>query len=399
MNLLTETLPGTGGYYKTTPDDFQVDEIPLYSPCGSGEHLYLWIEKSGISTRGVISQLQKELKIRESDIGYAGLKDANALTRQTLSIPLKYAEKIAGLELYKARILDARPHTNKLRIGHLAGNRFQIILRDCLPDAETRARNILQHLERFGVPNLFGEQRYGVLGNSGQLGMLLLRKKYEEFCSELMGDPDQIRNADWQQAARAYREGNLHHALECLPRRMRDEQKLLKALSSGKSHERAALALPKSLLRLFLSAAQSSLFDRLVLDRLAALGHLRAGDIAFKHVNGACFRVTDASTEQPRCDCFEISPTAPLFGTKVMLAEGVTGHAERECLKACGIDLEDWQLERAIIMPGERRPMRVPISGIAAASLPENALMLQFTLPKGSYATSVLREVIKFSDE
>jgi len=399
MNWLTNEFPGTGGYYKTTPEDFQVDEIPLYSPCGSGEHLYLWIEKSGISTRGVLDQLQKELKIRESDIGYAGLKDANALTRQMLSIPLKYGEDIAKLELYKVRILDARQHTNKLRTGHLAGNRFKITLRDSHPDAEKRARDILHHLEKHGVPNLFGEQRYGVLGNSGQLGMLLLRKKFKEFCSELMGDPGQIRNPDWQQAAQAYRGGDLQAALDCLPRRMRDEQKLLKALISGKSHERAALSLPKSLLRLFLSAAQSSLFDQFVLDRLAELGTLHDGDIAFKHVNGACFRVTDALLEQPRCDRFEISPTAPLFGTKVMIAEGMTGQRERARLTGCGIDLADWQLERALTMPGERRPMRVQISDIRVSPRPENTLDLQFTLPKGSYATSVLREVIKTSDE
>ncbi len=399
MSWLTQELPGTGGHYKTTPEDFQVDEIPLYAPCGEGEHLYLWIEKAGISTRGVVDQLQKELNIKERDIGYAGLKDANALTRQMISIPASYAHKLDQLELYKAKIIHAKQHTNKLRTGHLAGNRFKIILREVVPDAEEKAGRILAHLQQYGVPNLFGEQRYGVLGNSGKLGLLLLRGDYQAFCSELMGDPDQIRNADWKQAASAYQQGNWQLALESLPRRMRDEQRLLKALVKQKTFKQAAFALPKSLLRLFLSAAQSSFFDQFVYDRLTTLHILQNGDIAYKHANGACFRVTDANVEQPRCENFEISPTAPLYGTKVMLATEKTGQLETERLKECAISLPDWHLDRGLTMPGERRPLRVPLFDFTLSSTEADSLTLHFSLPKGSYATSVLREVIKAANE
>ena len=395
MNWLTEELPGTGGQYKTTPEDFQVDEIPLYAPCGSGEHLYLWIEKAGISTRGVVDQLQKELKIKERDIGYAGLKDTNALTRQMISIPVAQARDIDKLELYKARIIDAQQHTNKLRMGHLAGNRFNITLRDVCPQAEARAQQILAYLQQHGVPNLFGEQRYGILGNSDKLGLLLLRGDYQNFCSELMGDPEKIRNADWQQAASAYHRGNWQQALDHLPRRMRDEQRLLKALVKQKTFKQAVLGLPKSLLRLFLSAAQSSIFDQFVHDRLATLGSVENGDIAYKHANGACFRVTDADTEQARSANFEISPTAPLFGTKVMLAEGHSGELELQRLQECGITLQDWQLDRGLTMPGDRRPLRVPLLDSSLTTPEATALTLAFSLPKGSYATSVLREIIK----
>ncbi len=399
MNWLTEQLPGTGGHYKTTPEDFQVDEIPLYAPCGSGEHLYLWIEKAGISTRGVIDQLQKELKIKEWDIGYAGLKDANALTRQMISIPLASAGDIAALQLYKARIVRSQQHTNKLRLGHLAGNRFKITLRDVHPQAATRAAEILHIMQQSGVPNLFGEQRYGVLGNSGKLGLLLLQGDYQTFCSELMGDPEKIRNEDWKAAAAAYRAGNWQEALAALPRRMRDEQRMVKALVNQKTFKQAAFSLPKSLLRLFLSATQSSIFDQFVLNRLTDLGKLETGDIAFKHVNGACFRVTDGKIEQPRGDSFEISPTAPLFGTKVMLAEGEPGKLEQRHLQESGITLQNWQLDRGLSMPGERRPLRVPLFDQSISTPEDCALTLEFSLPKGSYATSVLREVIKATNE
>ncbi len=399
MNWLTEQLPGTGGQYKTTPEDFQVDEIPLYAPCGSGEHLYLWIEKSGISTRGVIDQLQKELNIKERDIGYAGLKDANALTRQMISIPVTNARSIDKLELYKARIVRAQLHTNKLRLGHLAGNRFKITLRQVHPEAASRATPILEQLQSQGVPNLFGEQRYGVLGNSGQLGLLLLRGDYELFCAELMGDPAAIRNADWKLAATAYQQANWAQALEHLPRRMRDEHRLLKALVNHKSFKQAVHGLPKSLLRLFLSAAQSRIFDQFVSHRLTTLTTIEVGDIAFKHLNGACFRVTDAEAEQPRCDRFEISPTAPLFGTKVLLAEGAPGQREQLCLQECGVTLQNWQLDGGLTMPGERRPLRVPLLDARLSTTEAETLTLEFSLPKGSYATSVLREVIKTLDE
>jgi len=395
MKWLTADLPGTGGEYKQTPTDFQVEEIPLYSCCGSGEHLYLWIEKEDISTRGIVSQLQQELRLKEAEIGYAGLKDAKALTRQMISVPLSCKSRLSRLELYKAKILDVQQHSNKLRLGHLSGNRFTITLRQVAAGAAQRAEAILQILADKGIPNLFGEQRYGILGNSAQLGLLLLQRDSLAFCREFMGDPAQIRNADWRSAAQAFRNGHLQEALAQLPRRMSDEQKLLQALLRGKSAEQAVMGLPKSLLRLFLSAAQSHFFDQLLLARLPELNRLRPGDIAVKHANGACFRVTDCAAEQPRCDCFEISPTAPLFGSKIMLAEEQTGTEEQTVLQESGLQLDSWKIGAGLTMQGERRALRVPISDIRLDGAQRDSLTISFALPKGSYATSVLREVTK----
>jgi tRNA pseudouridine13 synthase len=176
---------------------------------------------------------------------------------------------------------------------------------------------------------------------------------------------------------------------------MADERRLIQALSAGKTHRQAALTLPHKLLRLYLSACQSQLFDQLLEQRLPELGALRDGDIAYKHDNGACFRVENAATEQPRADRFEISPTAPLFGFKVMQADNQPGDAEQTLLAGTGLTLANWQLGKGLAMPGERRPLRVPLQQVSIKPAAATDLLLSFALPKGSYATSVLLEIIK----
>ncbi len=394
-NFLTAELPGTGGNYKQQADDFQVEEIPLYPCSGNGEHLYLWIEKTGVSTRELLSQLCRGLQLKERDIGYAGLKDARARTRQMISIPARCSERLATLQLRNVTILKNQLHGNKLRMGHLAGNRFRICLREVNPQALPRAEEILSMLQQRGVPNRFGEQRYGILGNSAVLGLLLLQERYEEFCRELLGNPQQIRNADWRAAASAYRAGELQQAHRCLPKRMRDERRLLRNLLDGKGHRSACFSLPRNLLRLFLSASQSQLFDQLLTQRLPDLDRLQDGDIAVKHLNGACFRVANAATEQPRIDAFEISPSAPLFGPKALLADGLPGQSERQLLEQNDLTLNSWKLGEGLTMPGERRPLRVPLHEPTVSSAAADSLTLSFSLPKGSYATSVLHEIIK----
>ncbi len=399
MNFVTAELPGIGGSYKETPADFEVEELPLYPCSGIGEHLYLWIEKSGISTSELMSRLARGLQLSEKEIGYAGLKDSRALTRQWLSVPATKLAKLDHLLLHHARILDVQRHTNKLRLGHLAGNRFSICVRNLKVDAATRAEAILDKLHLYGVPNRFGEQRYGVLGNSARLGLLLLRADDGEFCRELLGDPQKISHPGWKKAALAYRQQNIEQALKQLPGSMRIEQRFLRDLLRGKTHEQAVYGLPKQRLRFFLSALQSSYFDQLLDQRIFALGELKNGDIAYKHDNGACFRVKTATAEQPRANNFEISPTAPLFGYKVMLAEQEPGIAEKTLLARENLTLDSWKTGHGLSMPGERRPLRVPLESPKITTVTDDSLTIEFSLPKGSYATSVLAELMKFSPE
>jgi tRNA pseudouridine13 synthase len=393
-SYLTATVPGTGGTIKESPEDFLVEELPLYPPCGEGEHLYVLVEKEGVTTHDLLHRLSRALKVKEREIGYAGLKDARARTRQTVSIPGVKPEQVKALEFEDIRILDARFHSNKLRLGHLAGNRFTIRLRQVGENALEHALNALHILEQVGVPNRFGEQRYGVLGNSHRIGRALLQRDFSEAVTQIIGNPDRITNERWRYAAECYAGGDIEGALAAFPGRFRDERTLLRALLDGRSAEQAVMGHPRKLLRLYLSACQSHLFDQVVAMRLASLDTLWNGDLAYKHDNGACFVVEDAAAEQPRADRLESSPSGPMFGYKMTGAQGQAGILEQSLLDKEGLTLESFRLPNGLKMEGERRPLRVPISA-ALARREENDLLLSFALPKGSYATSVLREIIK----
>ena len=393
-SYLTERLPGIGGRIKASAEDFRVEEIPLYPPCGEGEHLYLDVEKTGLTTFDLLQQLARAFGVRERELGYAGLKDARATTRQTISVPGVSAERALAVTLPGVRILSARHHRNKLRTGHLAGNRFVIRIREVRPDAAEMALDILHVLADLGVPNRFGPQRYGVLGNSHLVGRALLRGEYEEGLRQVLGTPEAIGNPRWRQAAEAFATGDLDGALAALPGRFRDERRMLQLLQDGSSPREALLSLPRKLLRLYLSAYQAHLFDRLVTMRLDSLGTLWPGDLACKHANGACFEVIDPAAEQPRADAFEISPSAPLFGFKVPLAGGQAGLLEHALLDKERIALKDFRLGEGLAMEGERRPLRVPLADFSARQ-EGDSLLVQFALPRGSYATSVLAEVMK----
>lgn len=395
---LTAGLPGVGGEIRRQPADFLVEELPLYVPCGTGEHLYLDIEKEGLTTFDLLNQLARALGCTERDLGYAGLKDARAISRQTISVPLRTSRDVASLQLPGIRILGVRQHTNKLRPGHLAGNRFRIRIRQPHPDARERAAAILGVLEDRGVPNRFGEQRYGLLGNSDHIGQAILRGDFQRAAAEIVGDPQKIKHPGWQRAAAAYRAADLDTAIQTFPRHCQAERRLVADLKSGKSWRMAVLDQPRNLLRLYLSAYQSSLFDRLLDTRLTTMEQLWQGDLACKHSNGACFTVYDPATEQLRADRFEISPTAPLYGYKVTLAEGQAGELETGLLTREQISLESFRLGRGLDMPGERRPLRVPLRDLGLEQ-DKDDLLVSFLLPRGSFATAVLAELMKTPQE
>jgi len=391
---LTAQLPGTGGVIRQQPEDFRVDEIPLYDPCGEGEHLFVRVEKCGLTTYDLLRELSSALNCKERDLGYAGLKDARAITRQTVSVPLRKPEDVKGLKIPGVTILSACLHRNKLRPGHLAGNHFQIRIHQPDPEALQRAEVILGVLKDIGVPNRFGEQRYGSLGNSHRIGKAMLSGAFDAAMHEIIGNPEEIKHEGWKQAAEAFHAGDMETAIEKLPRHCRPERQLLNLVREGKSPRQAVLAMPRKLLRLYLSAYQSSLFDRMVDMRLATLERIWPGDLAYKHSNGACFLVTNPEAEQPRADSFEISPTAPLFGYKSKLAEGQAGLLEQSLLDKEKLTLESFRLSGGLAMEGERRPLRVPIEGAGCVQEKES-LLVSFSLPKGSFATTVLSEVMK----
>lgn len=393
-NFLTAAFPGTGGLIKQDPADFFVEEIPRYLPCGNGEHLFITVEKTGLTTWDLVKRLSRQLGLKEREVGYAGLKDAKAITRQTISVPSTAKDRLPNVSIPGVTILQTDYHRNKLRLGHLSGNRFRIRIRQPHPEALDRALDILQVLADLGVPNIFGEQRYGLLGNSHRIGKNILRQNWHGAIAEIIGNPETIRDPAWKQAAKLYRKGTLKDAAKALPPGMADERKLLQHLGQGMKQSQALLAIPRKKLRFYLSAYQSALFDRLVAMRLSTIERLWAGDLAYLHDRGACFSVADPSAEQPRADRLEISATAPLFGYKVKLAGGPAGILEEGLLSKEGITLDAFRLGDGLTMEGERRPLRVPLANHDAECC-EDDLILNFTLPPGSFATSVLFEVMK----
>lgn len=397
--LLTQDLPGTGGLFKAQPEDFLVEEIPAYLPCGEGEHLFLEVEKRNLTTLDLVRTLSRQCDIRERDIGYAGLKDARGITRQWLSVPVKAAEGKLGVENERFRILSSRCHRNKLRLGHLRGNRFRIRIREVVADALERAAAILGVLKERGVPNTFGPQRYGVLGNSAIVGHALVKGDFKGAVEELLGRPERIGNLRWREGAQRFAAGDLEGALAVLPSTCHHERKTVQGLLQGRPYRQALFGgYPQRLLRLFLSAYQSELFDRIVAARLPDLGILWPGDVAMKHANGACFSVTAPALEQMRADAFEISPSGPLFGCKMLSASAQAGDLEQRMLAEENLQLEAFALPGALRMEGSRRPLRVPM-GEPSVTAEGPDLLLFFDLPPGSYASSVILEIMKSDAE
>jgi tRNA pseudouridine13 synthase len=171
--LLTADLTGIGGRIKVLPEDFEVEEIPAYEPLGQGDHLYLWIEKRDLGAEFFLREIANRLQVKTSDIGCAGLKDRRAVTRQWISTPGASECAVSRLDGDGIRVLEVTRHTNKLRTGHLRGNRFRVLIRDVRGDPEP----ILTRIRTFGLPNFYGPQRFGRGGETATLGMALLRRQ------------------------------------------------------------------------------------------------------------------------------------------------------------------------------------------------------------------------------
>jgi tRNA pseudouridine13 synthase len=394
---LTDDMPGIGGVLKTRPDDFVVDEVPLYDPIDEGDHTYFRVQKHGISTPEAVRRIARELRIPGTKIGYAGLKDARAVTSQVMSIEHIPPAQVLGLKITNITIPWARRHTNKIRLGHLRGNSFKIRVRELAPGAIEVARPIIDILLRRGAPSYFGRQRFGTKGDSHIVGKLILNGRRKEALDLILGNPnEQERDPAVRHARALYHEGNYQAALESFPHAFLTERRALGTLERSRGdHEAAFWTISRRLLRLYVSAYQSHLYNGLLEQRLDEIDQLRDGDMAYLHDRGAVFHVEDAAVEQPRCDRFEISPTAPLFGTRMPRATGKTGEAEEAVLEAEGIELEQFAIAKGLVCRGERRPARIPLQDIDVEEVENNDLLFQFMLPRGCYATVVLREILK----
>lgn len=333
--------------------------MPAYEPCGDGPHLYVRVRRQGETTQSLRSRLARYFDVRPEGVGYAGLKDKHALTSQTFSILLERPDQQTtpptpdSFDLDGVELLDPpQRHNNKLKPGHLRGNRFSITVRD-LDDgpqaAGARAQAIVDALSPTGWPNYFGPQRQGRDGDNAAQGLALLRS------------------------------------------------------AGGRGGGRSRLK--PWLRKLLLSAWQSELFDTWLEERIRsdAFDTLRPGDVAKKTDTGGMFDVSadpasaDFAAELPRLREHAITFTGPMFGFKMRAPVSDSAAAEVEAGILAAAELPDDALKSARL-PGARRPARLHPADFAvtpAADGDEAALTLTFELPKGAYATTVLREIMK----
>lgn len=333
--VLSAHLPGTGGTIKNSPADFIVVEEPLYEPCGDGEHVYVRITREDRNTRDLVKDLARIFSMTDKGIGTAGLKDRHARTTQTFSLHLHTADPDdVALRIESelgVAVEEVNRHRNKLKTGHLRGNRFDILVREVAPDAVERLQRKQAFFAGRRLPNYYGEQRFGAEGDNAERGRDLV-------------------------------------------------------LGRGKRPSRW-------LAKFLLSAYQSDLFNQWLALRIERelFTDILAGDVARKTESGGIFVVEDAETDRPRFLAHEIDFTGPLYGSKMRRPAGQPAELEDAILDPASD--EGRALFRHRELDGSRRAAGIAFDELELShAVVDDGLRFRFSLRPGSYATVVLRE-------
>jgi tRNA pseudouridine13 synthase len=331
--------PLAAGVLRSTPEDFRVDEILGFEAAGVGPHALLHVRKIGANTEWVSRELARAAGCKPFEVGFAGLKDRHAVTTQYFTVPRgkRAAQEFATLTGEGFEVLSAAEHQRKLPRGALEGNRFDITVRGVVADpVELSAR--VDSLRTGGVPNYFGEQRFGRDGGN----LAAVRREAEKLSAGQGGG----------------RRG-----------RGNDDRGFM------------------------LSAARSLVFNATLGERVRRgdWNTLRVGDVANLDGRGSVFAVPEIDESLiARCAALEIHPTAPLPGDGESMAQGEVRALEDSV--AAGFP-EALAVIRAERMNSERRALRLRVRGLEHEYAGE-VLRLRFSLSAGSFATTVLREII-----
>lgn len=340
-------------YFKQSSDDFIVDEVPLYEFSGEGEHLILEIRKKNLTTEEMIRHLCAATGVQSKFVGYAGLKDKKALTRQFVSIPRKSEELLKNIENSQIKILSKTYHNNKIRIGHLKGNRFFIRVKRLNPIESKKLEGAIEAIQREGMPNYFGYQRFGNFGDNFEMGRKIAAKELK----------------------------------------MRDRKKARFMLSAYQSYLFNAWLSRRVII--------SKIVDEFSIEEIAQALHVEKeaavemknqemlfkivqGDIMHHYPYGKIFDVENLQEESLRFAKRESVPTGLLYGKKVRLAQSKAFEIERE------------YIDENISEDGSRRFAWIFPEDVTYRYKEEQAWgEITLYLPKGSYATVFLEELAK----
>jgi len=339
-------------HFKQSPRDFVVEELPIYEFSGEGEHLILLVRKKNLSTNEMVGQIARYLGIKNREIGYAGLKDKHAMTKQYISLHKKYEEAMEGFNFEGIKIISKTYHNNKIRIGHLKGNRFYIKIKKVNPTSAAKIDEALKNISKNGMPNYFGYQRFGNDGDNHILGEKLAK-----------GDARERNPRVKKLLINAYQSYLFNTWLS----------KRLEINSLVSSFEPKDLAgqLDIPLEELQNMKAQSHAFK------------LMSGDLMEHYPKGKLFEFEETEHDINRFNEHDITVTGLLCGTKVKVAQGEAGKIEKE-------------FDDEINADGARRFAWIYPTDIEGRFNPVEAQYeLNFTLPKGSYATVLLEEIAK----
>jgi tRNA pseudouridine13 synthase len=399
QTYLTHDFDGIGGVIRQRPEDFFVQEIPLYEPVGVGEHVFAEIQKVGLTTFDAINRIARECSISPRDIGFAGMKDKDAVTRQVVSVPGVSEEQLMKLQSPELSVLWATRHRNKLKLGHLKGNRFAIRIREVEPSSVVRLQAPLKLLQQRGMPNFFGEQRFGIRHDNDQLGAALIRGDNSRVLHLLLGSPRaEVDPPEIVQARTHFDRGEFDESLRHWPRRCGMERRLVARFAKTRRPGATVRGIEPRLRRLWISALQSRVFNEVLRRRIDTLDRILPGEVCEKLDNHACFRAEDPAVEQARADRWEISPTGPLLGYRLTLPTDEALAIEQSVFDQFELKPADFRNAEKDRAKGDRRALRVrPEDVRLEAGVDENGgyVLVAFTLPAGSFATVLLRELMK----
>ncbi len=401
---------GTSGLIRQSNEDFFVDEVPLQLPSGEGPNTWIHLEKNGRTTLDVVLDIARELHISRKRTGFAGMKDRSAITRQWLCISNITPEELPDFNeiLHNVKILEIKQNQKKLRMGQLKGNKFKINIRNTENPSEDKeiAENVLESLKITGVPNYYGYQRFGEVRSTTHLvGKCLVEGDIKKAVDTYIGNPNEEEHNLPYESRKLYDEGKLQEAYDLMPKSMRYEKSMIKELMIAqnkrgeiveKDYIRAIESLPKPLKRMFVNAYESYLFNKIVNERAKiGIDKYFEGDIIIDKEDHWVHEIDSESIEEDLKN-FTLNPTAPLLGSKVPFAEGKQGDIERKVIEEENITKESFECPKTpkLGSHGVRRSVRFKIEDTNVEKI-EDGISVEFFIPKGCYATSVLREIMK----